>query len=189
MEILPNSWRNNLVPCHWFKTDGLINLSAMYKTPGYILQAPGPTFHRDDWVLQRRTRSYFCLVVGCGLNGPITCTQCRVRSKSGVTKSCCPHQCAAPRCTANSKLQNCELLGSLNYFFLPYAHSQDWVVMLKQKEAACYVAEPELIYPALSNSTSIRRQPFSVISIHGKNIRLYMTYSHLLAFYKRHLLT
>lgn len=74
-------------------------------------------------------------------------------------------------------------------FFLPYAHSQDWVVMLKQKEAACYVAEPELIYPALSNSTSIRRQPFSVISIHGKNIRLYMTYSHLLAFYKRHLLT
>lgn len=49
-------------------------------------------------------------MVGCELNGPITCTQCRVRPKWGVTKSCCPHQCAAPCCTANSKLQIHELL-------------------------------------------------------------------------------
>lgn len=72
MEILLNFWRNNFVPCHWFKTDGLINLSAICKTQGYILQAPGPAFHRDDWVLQQRTRSHFCLVVGCELKGPHT---------------------------------------------------------------------------------------------------------------------
>lgn len=55
---------------------------------------------------------------------------------------------------------------------------------LKQKprEAACYRAEPEFIHPALSGSTSTHRQPFSLISIHGKNIRLHMTYSHLLSF-------
>lgn len=46
METLPNFWRNNFVPCHWFKTDGLINLSAMHKTQGCIWQAAGPTFHR-----------------------------------------------------------------------------------------------------------------------------------------------
>lgn len=52
--------------------------------------------------------------------------------------------------------------------------------MLKQKpmEAACYTAEAEFIHPALSNSTNIHRQPFSVISTHGKNTRLHMTYSH-----------
>lgn len=63
--------------------------------------------------------------------------------------------------------------------------------MLKQKpmEAACYTAEPVFIHPVLSGPTNIHRWPFSVISVHGKNIRLYITHSHLLAFYKRPLLT
>jgi len=32
METQSNFWRTHFVPGHQFKTDGLINLSAMYKT-------------------------------------------------------------------------------------------------------------------------------------------------------------
>ncbi|KAJ7407430.1 hypothetical protein BTVI_63061 [Pitangus sulphuratus] len=41
-------------------------------------QVPGTAFHRDDGVLQQRTRDHFGLVMGCELTGLITCAQCKV---------------------------------------------------------------------------------------------------------------
>lgn len=151
--------------------------------------------HRWLECCSREAEAIYCLVMGCELNTPITCARCRVRQKRRATKSWCPHQCATPWHPANGELQIHELLDFLYHFFFLLLTYKDWVVMLKRKprEAprfmACYVAEPEFIYLALSDSLNIRTHPFSIINIHGKSIRLCTTYTHLLAFYKGTLFT